>query len=358
MTVRYLTPPPEANRRSFDAVFERAVAAGASAPAWVTVAEDAGWLRAAATRPRSERSRGVVVASAVATLVAAHRLGIGGAISLPPSTPAAATAFATAAATAADVDDGLDPADLAAESSELVVVVAHNPALWRRQLGAPYLRRALAALADRLEVPWCCGPGPSLLVAGCERAVVAAACTPRATDPTPGQGWQVTTVAVGAGGLDLDRALGELVGRSADGGERPRRCPVYSLPAGNRVGWWVAGSGAGEPVGVGWVATPERPNRVGFRWRLASMAGEPRWVEDVVADEGQPGASGVVRVPGWLTAGLCAGACAAPVVEHLAAAAAAAGGVLWVANVDRPALELLLSWRLPLWVDGPAVPEG
>jgi hypothetical protein len=130
---------------------------------------------------------------------------------------------------------------------------------------------------------------------------------------------------------------------------------VCELPSGRLQGRWSPSAGT-EPVPAGsWLATPEDETEAGFRWRLGSEGEADRWAGDVL--ESATVGEEVARVPGWLAAEVGPGRPAGLLVERLATAARRARVPLWVPNVDREALQLLL--RLPgtFWVDGSAVPQ-
>ena len=85
---------PDALSGGLDNVIAGALAGGAPEPSWVAVDDGSGaWVAKVAGRPAAQRVRGVVAAASADALVAAQRLGVGGAIWLPPSSLAAIEAF-------------------------------------------------------------------------------------------------------------------------------------------------------------------------------------------------------------------------------------------------------------------------
>jgi hypothetical protein len=66
----------------------------------------------------------------------------------------------------------------------------------------------------------------------------------------------------------------------------------------------------------------------------------------------------VARLPGWIGVSIGAGRPAGLLLERLAVAASERGVPLWVPNVDRMALNLVLGLPGTVWVDGPAAPTA
>ncbi len=344
-------------------VFDQAVAEGAAEPAWVAVEDEAGeWVRQAATAAPGERARAVVAVRTEAALVTAVRLGIGGAMWLPPSTVDAAAALAASEL----VDTGapaLDPwlADLEAGPDRPMVAVSWiHRAFWRCQVGERRMAALLAELAAELEVPPAILPWPALLV-------------PADSNDELGPAWAAVTERVGviSEGVSVV-ACGPWEGHcgmasvamAALAGHRESVSPpsdagfaraVCELPSGRHVGRWSpADLGEGDH-GPGWLAIPAGTTAHGFRWRLAGGDGEEEWLEDRIS--AGAGAGPAHRVPGWLAVEAGGGRPAGLLVERLAADAHRRGVPLWVPNVDQARLQFLL--RLPgiFWVDGSAVPE-
>jgi hypothetical protein len=66
----------------------------------------------------------------------------------------------------------------------------------------------------------------------------------------------------------------------------------------------------------------------------------------------------VARLPGWIGVSIGAGRPAGLLLERLAVAASERGVPLWVPNVGRAALNLVLGLLGSVWVDGPAAPTA
>ena len=358
--MRLIPEPIAAIRNGVESVVGACVELGAPEPPWIAVDDGSDrWVALVAARPPGERVRGVVATSSDRGLAIAHRLGVGGAFRLPPSSLGAREALM-----AASLAEGRpylsDPAVLglldAAEGLHVVSVA--DGTFWVCQLGEPVLASLFAQLASRLEVVPAIVPWPALVVDG----------------NTPGRVldcWKTLE-------LELDRELPDLTITAVDvkssnsaagtlaallAGEGqalsvgpPRRNPVHELPAGGQIGWWTPAD-CGVPAN-GWLATPEATTAMKCRWRITGE-GVDGIVQDVVttAEIENAQETAAVRVPGWLSAGLRPGTPAGLLVTDLATAAANRGLPLWIPNVDGEALQMSL--RLPgiIWVDGPAVPR-
>jgi hypothetical protein len=360
--IRLLQQPPPEIGRPLENVLRQAVEAGAPVPAWVAVEDDSGsWIQAVAACPAVERARGVVVLGSDQAISDAIRLGVGGALRLPPSTvrTIAALQAAAQATPGPDADFGLIDLAFAVEGDGLVVSWANRP-FWRCQLGEPEMSSLMRALADELQLIPALAPGPALVVSGRSRNEIQSAwaqVTDRRGIPTQGVHLRQCRFPAGhCGALDaVLRALTE----PPDGADdqppaSPPTQPVFELPSGRRVGCWSPVEGEQAPP-RGWRAWPVSETSLGYQWRLRHADGGEDSVEDVLSADRV--AVPALRIPGWVAAGIAEGRPAALMVERLAAAAARAGLPLWVPNVDRPALDLLL--RLPgsFWVDGPAAPR-
>ncbi len=358
-----LGSPPPAVAGPLGSVLDQAIAAGAPAPPWVAVEDPAGrWVREVAAVPASERARGVVAVGSDEALVTAVRLGVGGALRLPPSTVQASAALDAAAAAAQPWTADGWLADLAVTvAGEPLAVAWRNRAFWRRQVGEPEMTAYLVELARQLEVVPALAPWPALVLEGRSQAEVEEAWD-RVVSRRRGasQGVRVARcqaaphqIGVAASVLDaLADAEAAGVGE-ADSAMPPR--PVHALPGGELVGWWSASEG--DPArGPGWLAVPGDPTAAGFRWRVRGSDGSEVAVDDVLTtrDVTKPAA----RLPGWLGVAVGPGRPAGLLVASLAAETARRAIPLWVPNVDRAALALLLRLPGPFWVDGPATPDG
>jgi hypothetical protein len=361
--IRLFPDVQPAVRSPLESVLGQALATGSPPPAWVAVEDDHhSWIREAAAASPAERARGVLAARSEAGLVTAVRLGIGGALPLPPSTKAARAAFEAAALVGerAWPDPGL--ADLVvAEASCLVAVGWARSEFWRCQLGEPEMAAWLADFAVELGVLPAVVPWPALLLE--ERSVeqlVGAWHRVEARSGIVSDGIVVVRVepAAGHGGRAVAaiRGLAEsgAKGSTQLGEDAPAR-PVYELPSGRRVGWWSS-SASGRVADDGWIATPEETTAAGLRWKLTGPDGSNWAANDVLRsdDVGSPAA----RLPGWVGVAIGAGRPAGLLLERLAAAAAAKGVPLWVPNVAHAALNLVLRQPGSIWVDGPAAPSA
>lgn len=356
--------PPAAVARPLSAVIDHALERGAPPPPWLVVEDDEGdWFPLLAAAPPAERARVVAAVVTDVALVQTLRLGVGGAMPLPPSTPSAVDAFAAAAARRLP-PTGYEPAALeaclTAGSTVLAVTVAQR-GFWRVQLGDCRIASLLAALAERLGCLPTLLSWPAIVIAGHEPEEVRRAWAEVAqAPPAPSDGIVAVQLSPAARAGGLAAAATTALAAAEQRAVRPASSaslPVCELPGGNLVGRWSP-PGPAEAVTGRWLARPTVPSEVGFVWRLAERGAEDRTAVDVVTpEEVVPAAPAVARMAGWAAGELRPGAPSGLLAQRLAAAAERAGTVLWVPNVDLAALELVL--RLPgrVWVDGPAVPE-
>ncbi len=357
----FLPSPAEAIRKPLAQVVAGVLARGAPAPAWIAVDDDSGsWPALAAARPLAERRRAVLAAARDEALVAGVRLGIGGALGLPPSTPAMEAALAAAAA-AHGGRELCDPevAALAVAGARVTVWTFRNLGFWKRQLGEPALASLLFDLAHRLRLPPAILAWPAMLVTGRTRREVGAAWKERPCgQPAPTQGLQALQVTRRGDDplLAAYRALVEGGGES----ERQSRTlaePVHELPSGRLLGFWAPCEC--KTVGGGWLATPAARGASPATWVLRSEHRKRKIVEVLAAAEiAEVRDAAAVRVPGWATGDLRPATPAGLLVSRLAERAAREGSPLWVPNVEAQALHFVLGLPGTLWVDGPAVPRG
>ncbi len=344
---RILAPEPPGAARTLEAVLDRAV--GDAVPPTAVVLEDraGAWLGALASLGPRERAGTVAVVLGEAGAVAAAALGVGGAAWWPVGTPAMEAAVRAAGAAAAP--EGALPAAagrafLEASEGGLLELGHRRRAFWRHQLGEPELRFRLAGALRELGREPVLVEGP---VALADRETVRELLD-RWVEPPRG----VSTVRTeGIAVMDLPGGGGPPSGD-------PVVRPVFALPSGHRVGSWAAG-GPGAASDGGWTAVPADTGAEGRSWRLG-RGGRivPEVLTAVQVEHAAADGAPAVRVPGWLAVGLSRGTPSWLLVGRLARAAAGADVPLWVPNVEDASLRLLMTLQVPLWVDGPAVPEA
>ena len=291
----------------------------------------------------------------------AQRLGVGGALWLPPSSPAAMEAFETSAETEATALE-FDPSvvEVVGSDGAMCILSFADREFWRVQLGDRALAVLLSDLATAVGAPAAILPWPALLLsdrlgAGASEAWRGLAAKRVGAVPN----LIVTPLSVSAmgKGMAFDAAYAALLEgiSEAQAVDSIRLNTVHELPQGRRVGWWTWAE-TQAPAG-GWLAMP---SEVGFqkcRWALDGEGGEGT-VEEVLSETEVAEAEGVaaVRVPGWACAGLRSGAPAGLLVARLAEEAARRGLPLWIPNLDDEGLRFVLGLPGRSWVDGAAVP--
>lgn len=363
--VRFLGAGPHDLSSGLTSVVDGVLAGGVPAPPWIAIDDGTErWAVDAATLSAVERACGVVAVSSDEALVTAHRLGVGGAMWLPPSSAGATEAF-VAAATSAAPCDGHDPGrfELLDDGAPAVVVRVMDRCFWRAQLGERRLTAWLAELSNALGVPAAILPWPALVAKGKEPDEVAEA-------------WRA--LLADSGRIVPDVAVVPLPENTPDEGllatvyrelleARPtttplhvggRSLPVHELPHGRRVGWW--GRRLAEPLPAGgWHASPEDDSRPTRRWNLQRRSGSET-IEEVLTsgDVTRVNECAAVRFPGWASRDIRSGSPAGLLVARLAEAAARVGLPLWIPNLDGDALRFTLGLPGTLWVDGPAVPRS
>jgi len=344
---------PEALRGGLDSVIAGALAGGAPEPAWVAADDGHGaWVAEVAGRPAAQRGRGVVAAASADALAMAQRLGVGGAMWLPPSSLAAIEAFEAAAAAAPPALE-FDPAVVEALGTDAAIRIVSfaGRGFWRVQLGDRALAVLLTELAAAVGAPAAIVPWPALLLsdrlaAGMSEAWRELASSSGGAFP----GLIVTPLTVGTMGEVgvLQAAYRALVGggseAEATGSIGPQ--PVHELPQGRRVG-----------SSEGWLAAPFEVGAERCRWELEGEGG-PGVVEEVLSATEVAESEGVaaVRVPGWACGGLRPGTPAGLLITRLAEDAARRGLPLWIPNLNNVGLRFVLGLPGRLWVDGSAVP--
>jgi hypothetical protein len=342
-------------------VLENLLADGVSEPPWIAIDDGTGsWLLEVAARPPAERHRGVLAVMEDDSLVAALRLGLGGAFSIPPSSLGVREALETAAASPM-IEAACDPdlaLQVAAGADAATVITYRHRGFRQSQLGNRVLTALLRELATALDEPPALLPWPALLVVGRKQRAAATAWKKLHADGhLPSHGLELWTAAYPVAKRDqlaaIYRAL--LDGESDADDDVPPPEPVHELPSGRRVGWW--GLARGQKPDDGWFATVESSNSRN-RWKLLGVEGTSV-VEEVLTPAELRGVGEVaaVRIPGWVTRKLGPGTPAGLLVSRLAEAAASRELPLWLTALDGEALHFAL--RLPgsIWVDGPAVPR-
>jgi hypothetical protein len=302
----------------------------------------------------------VAAVSTEGALVTAQRLGIGGAMSVPPSSLGALEAFAAAGArepgTAGDASTlGL------LDGRSIHVVTVSDRSFWRAQLGDRGLAELLTELASGLEVPAATLAWPVLVVAECDPAAISEAWAGLAA--VAGKG-APNIVILSPRPESLERGVLDAVYESLLGPAPPKvpaepmsPQPIHELPHGRRVGWWRLEN---EPVpdDEGWLATPVEVTPMGCRWKLEG-AGVSGTVAEVLGGHEVAGVEEAiaVRVPGWTCRNLRSGSPAGLLVGRIADAASRRGLPLWIPGVDQEGLRFVLGLPGVIWVDGPAVPH-
>jgi len=359
---RLLPDLPPGVRDPVHSVLGHGLAQGCVEPPWIAVEDEQGeWVRVAASCSLGERARAVVAASTEVALVQAARLGLGGALWLPPSTMAMKSALEAAAAASIDAA-AMDPRVVELVTSgpgPLWAVTWRNRPFWKNQLGVVRLLALLAELAGDLEAPPALLPWPALLVSGRNRAEIVEACDlGLGRSPVkPLQPPEVVAVpASGEPGVATLRALLDLESTGAVAGPDCPPQPVYALPSGRRIGFWAPSPP--EPPGEGlWCPGPEVGEH--SAWLARSSEGHTLRVPEVVSSsQVDADVGGAVRLPGWLSLGARPASPAGLLIERLLASCNRKGLTLWVPNVDSDLLRYLLRLDGELWVDGPAVPSA
>jgi len=354
--------PPEEIREGLYSVIGGALASGAPAPSWVAVDDSTdAWVVEISGRAAAERTRSVVAVGGDKALVTAQRLGVGGAMWLPPSSLGALEAFAAADAADLPVTPDAATLKLLEGSATFQVVTFADRSFWRAQLGDDALTRLLAGLASALGVPVSILAWPALVVADRDAAEIVA----RWQEVAPVAeviGLDLSVLPAQAGEAEtgvLDAAYRALLNAAPTRGPSVSRqpVPVHELPHGRRVGWWCLDEEQ-APEEDGWFVTPVEVTPSRCQWRLDG-AERSGIVAEVLTGEEVAELDGVAaaRIPGWASRGLRPGSPAGLLAIRIAEAAARRGLPLWIPGVDEEALRLVLGLPGVIWVDGPAVPD-
>ncbi len=206
---------PDALRGGLDSVIAGVLAGGAPEPSWVATDDGSGaWVAEVAGRSGAQRARGVVAAASADAVAMAQRLGVGGAMWLPPSSHAAIEAFEAAAAPPPALE--FDPAVVEALGTDAAISIVSfvDRGFWRLQLGDRTLAFLLTELAAMVGVPAAILPWPALLLSGREAAGASAAWRELASERSGAVPdlavTALTTGAMGKVGM-LDAAYGALL---------------------------------------------------------------------------------------------------------------------------------------------------
>jgi hypothetical protein len=352
--------PPEETRSGFYSVIAGTIAGGIPEPSWVAVDDGTdAWLVEVSNHFAFDRSRGVVAVASEEALVNAQRLGIGGAMWLPPASLGAIEAFTAAASSETPRVHDAEALELLDSGKSVHVVTFSDRLFWRAHLGDYELGDLLAALAVSLAVPIAILQWPALVVADRDRDAIVKA-------------WEGLMAERGSLGPTLSflpplviekevlvEAYSALMAEKATDGSSNSviEMPVHELPHGHRVGWWGLDVKK-RTEEDGWIAAPVEVSSARCSWRLES-AGTSGVVAEVLASDEIADLEDVraVRVPGWASRGLRPGSPAGLLVTRIAEAASWRGLPLWIPNVDQKGLRLVLGLPGTIWVDGPAVPK-
>jgi hypothetical protein len=353
-------PPSDVDREGFYSVIAGAIAAGEPEPSWIAVDDGSdAWINQVSIRPSSERARGVLAAASDTSLATAQRLGLGGAMWLPPSSLGVLDAFAAAAEATMPFPCDASALEVLDQRRPLAIVDFNDRPFWRVQIGDAGLTSLLVELAAALEVPAAVVPWPALVVADVEPVDIVSAWESLATEKDwarPSVAVRIPTISAPALPDFIYLTLAKSPVESEGASSVPYQA-VHGLPHGRRVGWWCPGASEATDD-EGWVAIPIEVAGDRCLWQLEG-GGSPGIVTEVVsADEVADADQAVaVRVPGWACRGLRAGSPSGLLVAKIATAAELHDLPLWIPGVDHDALRFVLGLPGAIWVDGPAVPS-
>lgn len=352
--------PADEIRDGFYSVIAGAMAGGVSEPSWVAVDDGTdAWVMEVSRFSAVDRARGVVAVSSENALVKAQRLGIGGAMWLPPASLGALEAFTSASSARAPIAHDAAALELLDGKESVHIVTIFDRPFWRAQLGDRELGELLAELAVSLEVPVTILQWPALVVAGRDqKGIVKAWEGLIAERGGPGPALSVLP-QIDIEEEVLDDAYSALTTgpTTGDSLHSMSALPVHELPHGRRVGWWALDVNK-EPEDEHWIARPVEKSSTRCRWHIESS--EPvGTVAEVLTSDEVAGSEDVlaVRLPGWASRELRPGSPAGLLVTRIAEAASRRGLPLWIPNVDQDGLRLVLGLPGTVWVDGPAVPS-
>lgn len=356
-----LFPLPAAEiRDGLYSVIAGTLAGGAPEPTWIAVDDGTdAWVVEVSGFTAVERARGVIAASSEETLVKAQRLGVGGAMWMPPASLGSLEAFAAAASTEAPRACDAASIELLDGEAPVHVVTFFDRPFWRAQLGDRQLGAMLAELAASLEAPVAILQWPALVLTEREPGAIVKAWEEIAAEK--GSSRPAVSVlsptATEMGVLADAYAVLRTESTKGESSSSMPAQPVHELPHGRRVGWWAIGA-SDAPEDEGWLAGPDDVDSTPTSWRLEGAESSGVVEEVLTADEvvGLEQAL-AVRVPGWASQGLRAGSPAGLLVTRIAEAASRRGLPLWIPNVDQEGLRFVLGLPGTIWVDGPAVPS-
>ncbi len=352
--------PADEIRDGFYSVIAGAMAGGVSEPSWVAVDDGTdAWIVEVSRFSAVDRARGVVAVSSEEALAKAQRLGIGGAMWLPPASLGALEAFTSASSARAPIAHDAAALELLDGKESIHIATFFDRPFWRAQLGDRELGELLAELAASLKVPVTILQWPALVVAGRDQTEIVKAWVGLIAE----RGGPAPALSV-LPEIDieeevLDDAYSALTtGPTTDESSNSMSAlPVHELPHGRRVGWWALDVNK-EPDDEHWIARPVEKSSIRCRWHLEST--EPvGTVSEVLTSDEVAGSEDVlaVRVPGWASREMRPGSPAGLLVTRIAEAASRRGLPLWIPNVDQEGLRLVLGLPGTVWVDGPAVPN-
>ncbi|MGD8439958.1 MAG: hypothetical protein PVG53_05445 [Holophagae bacterium] len=322
------------------------------------------WWRSAVERPAEERRRSVLAAVSHTALADAVRLGIGGALLQPVSTPALALACDVAAGAHGPTPPavvGTGVVDAMVASVDALHAIGWFPrGFWTPLLGDRSMIEILHGIAARIPGRRVVADWPALLVAD-QTADELGCAIDAATGDIVADAPEAPTVVDLGGCLDADDPAAAMLARLAEiPSDRPAppavSRSVHELPSGHRVGVWRPFPCCDQPV-EGWSATPVDIAGAGHCWRIDRPGGDSTMVVDTLVSGPDDGTDrSVLRVPGWIGAEIGPGRPAGVLIERLASSGERDGRPLWVSNVDHAGVQFLLGLPAPIWVDGPGVP--
>jgi hypothetical protein len=347
-----------------ESVVEGVISGGAPEPTWVAVDDGSGrWSVMAAERPVGERSAGVVAAASEQSLLTAQKLGIGGAMWLPPAYLGAMDAFEAANSPPGPIRE-FDPIviELLEPGTPIQLVTFADLQFWRVQFGDSALRYVLTELAESVDRPAAILPWPAVVVAAESSTETLEAWRDLAAgrhQRYPNLVMASTVVDPGEPGVleSVYRRLLEGLPLTGDIEERWKE-PVHELPSGRQVGWWSSRECDESPSDVLWCAVPASVHESRCRWAVQAGDDTINLREALISSEvAESSDVSAIRMPGWTASGLGSGTPSGLLALRLAEAASRLDVPLWIPSVEQESLRFVLSLPGTTWVDGPAVPR-